>query len=73
MMGTPLSEEEFTKTVDSIWRGEHERNDHRAIDAACGFLASAGTEIHTQVVVRNGEEKSYEFWEYADCCSVSSR
>ncbi len=66
MMGEPLEGSEFEKTIESIWRGEHERNDHRAIDATCGFLASAGTEIHTQVVVRRGEDKSYEFQEYAD-------
>lgn len=65
-MGQPLDKDEFEKTIDSIWRGEHERNDHRAIDAACGFLLSGGTEMHCQVVVRRGEEKSYEFVEYAD-------
>lgn len=65
-MGTPLDEAEYDKTVNSIWQGEHERNDHRAIDATCGFLVSGGTNIQTQVVIRNGDEKTYMFVEYAD-------
>lgn len=65
-MGQPLDQAEFDKTVESIWKGEHERNDHRAIDASCGFLASGGNTMHCQVVVNRGEEKAYEFVEYAD-------
>lgn len=65
-MGTPLDENEFRKTVESIWRGEQERNVHRAIDADCGYLASGGTNLQCQVIVKRGEDKDYEFVEYAD-------
>lgn len=66
MMGLPLDEAEFTKTVGSIWRGEHERNSHRAIDASCGFLASGETVMHCQVRVKDGDDWAYTFEEYAD-------
>lgn len=66
MMGDPLGNDEFDKTVESIWKGEHERNTHRSIDASCGFLASGSTVILCQVVVKRGDDKEYEFTEYAD-------
>lgn len=64
----PLSEEEFHKTIDSIWRGEHERNPQRAVDAECGWLVSGGHRIMTQVVVRvkEGSERTFDLDEYAD-------
>lgn len=65
-MGEPLDEDEFRKTIESVWRGEHERNTHRAIDATCGFLASGDTVMMCQVVIKNGDEKAYDFVEYAD-------
>lgn len=65
-MGEPLDEAEFNKTIESIWRGEHERNDYRRIDGACGYLASGTTNMLCQVVVNRGEDKAYEFVEYAD-------
>lgn len=66
MMGTPLDDKEFNKTIQSVWRGEHERNSHRAIDASCGYLASADTSMLCQVVVKSDEGREYEFVEYAD-------
>lgn len=45
----PLDEAEFTKTIDSIWDGEHERNSHRALDADNGFLQGTGIALMTQV------------------------
>lgn len=66
LMGLPLDEEEFNKTVDSIWKGEHERNQHRSIDASCGYLASGSTTMQCQVVIKQGEDKAYQFVEYAD-------
>lgn len=66
LMGSPLGESEFQKTIDSVWRGEHERNHHRAIDASCGFLLSNETVMMCQVVVKNGDDKEYTFTEYAD-------
>ncbi len=66
MMGLPLDEAEFRKTVDSVWKGEHERNQHRAVDASCGFLTSGNSIILCQVVVKRGEDKDYDFVEYAD-------
>lgn len=67
LMADPLDEAEYTKTITSIWRGEHERNTHRSIDASCGHLASADTTIQCQVVLKNSEgERDYEFVEYAD-------
>jgi hypothetical protein len=66
MMGTPLDEDEFTKTIESVWKGEHERNSYRSIDASCGYLASAGTTMQCQVVIKRGEDKDYTFVEYAD-------
>lgn len=65
-MGLPLDDSEFKKTVDSIWRGEHERNTYREIDATCGFLMSGTVNMQCQVVVKRGEDKAYEFVEYAD-------
>lgn len=66
MMGQPLEEAEFRKTIESIWKGEHERNQHRAIDASCGYIASGGTTMQCQVIIKQGEDKSYQFVEYAD-------
>lgn len=66
MMGAPLDEAEFRKTIDSVWKGEHERNQHRAVDSSCGFLVSGNTQLLCQVVVRRGEDKDYDFVEYAD-------
>jgi hypothetical protein len=66
MMGDPLDEAEFRKTIDSVWKGEHERNQHRAVDSSCGYLVSGNTQLLCQVVVRRGEDKDYDFVEYAD-------
>jgi hypothetical protein len=66
MMGQPLDDAEFRKTVDSIWKGEHERNQHRSIDASVGYLASGETTLQCQVVIKQGEDKTYQFVEYAD-------
>lgn len=66
MMGVPLDEEEYEKTIRSVWKGEHERNQHRAIDATCGFLASGGTNIQCQVAIKKGDDRMYQFVEYAD-------
>lgn len=66
MMGQPLDEAEFRKTIDSVWKGEHERNQHRAVDASCGYLTSGNTIMLCQVVVKRGEDKDYDFVEYAD-------
>lgn len=67
MLTPPLTDEEFNKTVDSIWRGEHERNKQRALDGECGWLQSGGTKIMTQVVKNGPEEtKVYDVDEYAD-------
>ena len=65
-MGTPLSPAEFKKTVQSVWKGEHERNQHRSIDASCGYLASGNSIIMCQVVIKKGDDKDYDFVEYAD-------
>lgn len=65
-MGTPLDDAEFNKTIDSVWKGEHERNQHRSIDASCGYLASGESVMMCQVVIRRGEDKEYDFVEYAD-------
>ena len=65
-MGQPLDDDEFTKTVESVWKGEHERNQYRSVDASCGFLMSGTTSMMCQVVVNRGEDKDYEFVEYAD-------
>lgn len=67
MMGEPLDEDEYTKTVASVWRGEHERNKHRAMDETCGWLQSGGTRLMTQVVKKgDDEQKAYDLAEYAD-------
>jgi hypothetical protein len=59
---------EYEKTVESVWRGEHERNPHRALDETCGWLQSGGTRIVTQVVKKdpNADTRTYELEEYAD-------
>ena len=66
MMGEPLEDTEFRKTVDSVWRGEHERNTHRALDASCGFLQSGNTIMLCQVVYGQNDDKRYDLAEFAD-------
>lgn len=66
MMGVPLDKKEFKKTINSVWKGEHDRNQHRAVDASCGYLTSGNVVMLCQVVIRRGEEKDYDFVEYAD-------
>lgn len=67
MLGQPLAEAEFNKTIESVWRGEHERNPHRALDETCGWLQSGGTRIMTQIVVKGPDEtRNYSIEEYAD-------
>lgn len=67
MLTPPLSDEEYNKTVESIWRGEHERNSQRALDGDCGWLQSGGTKIMTQVAIKGeGDSKVYSIDEYAD-------
>jgi hypothetical protein len=68
MMGTPLGDDEFAKTIDSVWRGEHTRNPERALDASCGWLKSGGTRIMTQVLIKDPQtgEKQFDLVEYAD-------
>lgn len=66
-MGTPLDQDEFNKTVESIWTGEHERNPQRALDEVCGFLQSGGTRMMTQVVVKGPDDtRVYAVDEYAN-------
>lgn len=65
-MQQPLDEGEFTKTIESVWTGEHERNKYRDMAADTGFLASGGTIIVCQVIVKTGDQRSYELVEYAD-------
>lgn len=68
MMGQPLAKDEFDKTIQSVWRGEHDRNPSRALDATCGWLQSSGTIMLTQVMIKSadGESKDYDLAEYAD-------
>jgi hypothetical protein len=68
MMDDPLDDKEFSKCVDSVWRGEHTRNPERALDATCGWLKSGKTRIMTQVAKKdvNTGDTSYELEEYAD-------
>lgn len=66
MMGTPLPRAEFEKTVASVWKGEHTRNTHRAVDAKCGYLVSGESVINCQVRIKRGDESLYDFEEYAD-------
>lgn len=67
MMGTPLDQSEFDKTINSIWTGEHTNNTWRSMDASTGFLASGGNKLMCQVIVKKGEgDKDYEIVEYAD-------
>jgi hypothetical protein len=68
MMGSPLEEKEFEKTVASVWRGEHRRNPERALDASCGWLQSGNTRVMTQVVVKDAQDGNnrFELVEYAD-------
>jgi hypothetical protein len=66
-MGTPLDETEFEKTIASIWKGEHENNVYRDMDASTGYLASGGNRMMCQVVQKKGEDKvDYDIVEYAD-------
>lgn len=66
-MGTPLDEAEYDKTIQSVWRGEHERNAHRAMDGTCGWLQSGGTRIMTQVAIKDKEgNTTYTVEEWAD-------
>ena len=68
MMGEPLDDAEFEKTVKSVWKGEHTRNPERALDSACGWLKSGNTRIMTQTVRKdvNTGERVFDLEEYAD-------
>lgn len=67
MMPQPLSEPEFEKTVNSIWRSEQENNKHRAVDAASGWLMDGGDVILAQVQTKNSEgEKTLEMEPYGN-------
>lgn len=67
-MGTPLDDDEFNKTIESIWRGEHQNNVYRSMDASTGYLTSGGNRLMCQVLVKSkdGESKNYEIVEYGD-------
>jgi hypothetical protein len=66
-MGTPLDEKEYRKTIDSVWKGEHDRNVYRDMDASTGYLGSGGNKMMCQVLVKKGEDQNgYEIVEYAD-------
>lgn len=66
-MGVPLDEKEYSKTIESIWRGEHHRNTTRELDASCGWLQSATTRIMTQTAKADPEGNvSYDVEEYAN-------
>lgn len=66
-MGKPLSPKEYKKTVDSIWKGEHERHTQRALDGDCGWLQDGGYVIMTQVIVKGeGESKEYDLAAYSN-------
>lgn len=65
-MGTPLDQDEFQKTIGSIWKSEHENNVYRAMDASTGFLGSGGNKMLCQVIVKNGDSKDYDIIEYAN-------
>lgn len=64
----PLDDAERDKTIDSIWRGEHERNPERALDATCGWLKSGGESLYTQVMTRADKDAppEYEMAEWAN-------
>lgn len=67
MMSEPLDDKEFEKTVDSVWKGEHERNPQRALDADCGWLQDGGWVIMTQVVHKSQDDnRSYELAPYSN-------
>lgn len=55
MMGEPLGKKEYTKTIESVWKGEHERHPQRALDADCGWLRDGGWIILTQIVNQDKE------------------
>lgn len=66
-MADPLSDKEYKKTVDSIWKGEHERNVARALDGDCGWLQDGGYVIMTQVVLKTaGDEAVYDLAPYSN-------
>lgn len=67
-MGTPLADDEFHKTIASIWKGEHENNNYRSMDASTGFLASGGNRLMCQVVIKSpdGNSREYDIVEYAN-------
>ena len=67
MMAEPLDDKEFRKTTDSVWKGEHERNPQRAVDADCGWLQDGGYVIMTQVVIKGQDDsKTYDMAPYAN-------
>lgn len=67
MMSTPLDEAEFDKTVESLWRGEQDRNPQRACDVNCGWLLDAGSIIMTQIVTKGAnDEKVFDLAPYCN-------
>lgn len=68
LMPQPLSDAEYIKTVDSVWRGEHERHPERGLGPETGWITSGGETmtIQTQVVIGKGEDAVYTLGEWAD-------
>jgi len=58
-LGPPLSQEELTKTLDSIWKSEHENNPQRALSEKTGWLKGNGKSLFTQVQEKHGESVDY--------------
>lgn len=66
-MGTPLDEKEYNKTINSIWDGEHKRNNERELDSTCGWLKSGKVRMFTQIVITDtAGNRTYDMEEYAN-------
>lgn len=66
MLRPPFDEAEFLKTVDSIWRTEHEGHPERGCTEETGWLTGNGHRLQCRVARKDGDDTVYDLDAYAD-------
>lgn len=67
MLDDPLDEDEFLKTVESIWRSEHEKpSELEELSADNGWLVSGDHCLLTQTRIKKGDRWEVGVGEYSD-------
>lgn len=65
MLADPLDDDEFLKTINSIWSTEVTQHPERGIEQT-GYLLSGGTTLLTQTRVGKADAHEYQMAEWAD-------